>query len=139
MTTFHHQPKLRLGSRDGFQEIIRHPWLAGFDWCGLIRRQLRPPCRPDTTFTRTDLTEEESRSAVAQLLSAPDICAEDQLLFKKYNHLAKKQVAIPNFLLPFHHPQLRIPESSREYQCDIVTATAGRTWVTTTSSLQHLW
>lgn len=37
----------RLGKmRGGCQAVVKHKWFSGFDWAGLLRRELEPPIKP---------------------------------------------------------------------------------------------
>jgi len=37
----------RLGNmKNGVKDIIKHKWFAGFDWAGLMKRELTPPIQP---------------------------------------------------------------------------------------------
>lgn len=40
----------RLGFREGFQEIKRHPWLEGVDWNGVLQRKLKQRSPDEATF-----------------------------------------------------------------------------------------
>ena len=55
-------PKLRIGSAGGAEEVRQHPWLAGMDWERLYSKQITPPIKPkgnadnfDPMFTGKDL------------------------------------------------------------------------------------
>jgi serine/threonine protein kinase len=56
-------PKTRIGSNGGAEEIRQHPWLADMDWESLYSKQLKPPIDPaqnvdnfDPLFTLKELS-----------------------------------------------------------------------------------
>lgn len=49
-------PKLRLGTRSGLEEIKRHPFFAVYDFDKLYRKEIRPPFKPETTEGKLDTT-----------------------------------------------------------------------------------
>ena len=38
----------RLGSKNGFKEIVNHPFFKGFNWDDMINRKIKAPYVPET-------------------------------------------------------------------------------------------
>lgn len=49
-------PVNRLGSKEGIEEILRHPWLADINIDQLVSKQIDPPFRPKLTTDVLDVS-----------------------------------------------------------------------------------
>jgi hypothetical protein len=60
-------PKTRIGSNGGAEEVRQHPWVAGVDWEQVYTKQITPPINPkenpdnfDPMFTKKELPAQMS-------------------------------------------------------------------------------
>jgi serum/glucocorticoid-regulated kinase 2 len=49
-------PVNRLGTKDGIDEIIRHPFLQSIDFDKLVAKQIEPPFRPKLSSDLFDVS-----------------------------------------------------------------------------------
>jgi hypothetical protein len=56
-------PKTRIGSDGGAEEVRKHPWLSDVDWEALYSKRITPPINPranldnfDPAFTREEVS-----------------------------------------------------------------------------------
>ena len=50
----HRDHRHRLGSKRGMEEVKQHPFCRGIDWEGLLRKEIKPPLRPDPRMSHFD-------------------------------------------------------------------------------------
>jgi hypothetical protein len=53
-------PANRLGTREGLDEILKHPWLATLDVDLLVEKKIEPPFKPKLSADLLDVSNFDS-------------------------------------------------------------------------------
>jgi len=52
--------KTRLGTQKDADELVNHPWFAGFDWESLMSKKMDAPFKPDMEYIRSKFKGDEN-------------------------------------------------------------------------------
>lgn len=73
-----------MGSTLGLQEFINHKWLRGSNWESISNQTFPAPFKPDTSFDRCDVKNDELRENIHLHFQQKSIRPEDDAVFEEY-------------------------------------------------------
>ncbi len=69
-------PKTRLGGGESdAEEVKKHPFFANIDFAKLVKRELKPPFKPQTTGEKEDTTNIEDEFKNEQPIDTPIVAS----------------------------------------------------------------